>query len=398
MNLEGGLIIDVHWNGQSIDEVDLTSVRPLQLVQLLRGKTATEGIKLLGMMYRVCGVAQRFAGLSAWRRTCDVTVPEAFQRAQQLLLKTESLREHLWQVLVVWPKLLGETPKQNPSLLLLSRMVSEVEQALFAKGLSMTPAASLAIQSEILRQILQDVQLLVEDQISGIPMEQWLAMNSASDLFEWSKQVSGPAARMIAYIKKQEYFSLGNNSEKEIKSLPMLAEDRLIEKFTTDSCEEFVTQPLWQGQCFETGVFSRQSNQTLVSAAEKAYGKGLLVRILARLVELLLLMKEIKQGAEDLTGLANITAPLPADSRQTGQGLAMIEAARGRLIHWMELEQGVISDYAIVAPTEWNFHPQGIAAAGIKNLYASDEQQLKHQIALWINAIDPCVGYELRIH
>ena len=262
----------------------------------------------------------------------------------------------------------------------------------------MTPAASLAIQNKNLGNLLQNLQSLVEEQVCGMPIEQWLAINSLTDLFAWSEQNDTPAALMIAYIAKQEFFGLGSNSEVEIKNLPLLAEDKLSEIFDSESWAEFVAQPTWQGQCYETGVLCRQTNQTLVNAAVNTYGKGLLARTIARLVELVLLVKEITQAAQGLIGLVNVTALLPAESRQTGQGLSMIEAARGRLIHWMKQEHGVISDYAIVAPTEWNFHPQGIAAAGIKGMYASDKQQLKQQIALWINAIDPCVGYELRIH
>jgi len=78
--------------------------------------------------------------------------------------------------------------------------------------------------------------------------------------------------------------------------------------------------------------------------------------------------------------------------------MGVVEAARGRLMHRIKIAQGRVADYAILAPTEWNFHPEGIAVQGLKGLLFESEAQLRQQAALWINAIDPCVGYELKIN
>jgi Ni,Fe-hydrogenase I large subunit len=47
-------------------------------------------------------------------------------------------------------------------------------------------------------------------------------------------------------------------------------------------------------------------------------------------------------------------------------GFAAVEASRGRLGHWTRLSpDGKIGDYAIAAPTEWNFHPAGPFVAAV---------------------------------
>jgi hydrogenase large subunit len=48
---------------------------------------------------------------------------------------------------------------------------------------------------------------------------------------------------------------------------------------------------------------------------------------------------------------------LPAD----GQGVGLVEAARGALGHWLSLHDGRITNYQIVAPTSWNFSPRDAA-------------------------------------
>lgn len=57
----------------------------------------------------------------------------------------------------------------------------------------------------------------------------------------------------------------------------------------------------------------------------------------------------------------------------------------------------MISPYQIIAATEWNFHPQGVAAAASQHLIAADKSTLQQQAASVINAIDPCVVFELLI-
>jgi hypothetical protein len=57
----------------------------------------------------------------------------------------------------------------------------------------------------------------------------------------------------------------------------------------------------------------------------------------------------------------------------------------------------LIGRYQILAPTEWNFHPEGVLAKGLNQLQADSVELLKQQASLLINAIDPCVGYALQI-
>jgi uptake hydrogenase large subunit len=80
---------------------------------------------------------------------------------------------------------------------------------------------------------------------------------------------------------------------------------------------------------------------------------------------------------------------------QGDEGLGVVEAARGCLTHRASLRDGVISGYQILAPTEWNFHPEGSVAKGLSGFPCGDEAIFRRQADLFINAVDPCVGYRL---
>ena len=49
----------------------------------------------------------------------------------------------------------------------------------------------------------------------------------------------------------------------------------------------------------------------------------------------------------------------------TGTGLGLVESARGCLCHRVAVAAGRVSDYKILAPTEWNFHPEGPLTRGL---------------------------------
>jgi Ni,Fe-hydrogenase I large subunit len=71
-----------------------------------------------------------------------------------------------------------------------------------------------------------------------------------------------------------------------------------------------------------------------------------------------------------------------------------VDAARGLLAHRVELREGVLRDYRILAPTEWNFHPQGPLARGLLGASGPD---LEWRAALLASSLDPCVPYRIEV-
>ncbi|MBI1195250.1 MAG: hypothetical protein GC138_05345 [Gammaproteobacteria bacterium] len=411
--VEGGLVFDLYRDGPRVADVTVRSERPLKLVDVLRGKSADEGLVLLGLMYRICGVAHRYAALTAWCRALDVEMSYAVRRAQRLLVHLETIREHLWQVLVVWPELLGVKQPKDRDLTLLSTMMNEAERALFGEGYGMAPAARLNVDGERLQGVIDRLQALIERQVCDMPIEQWRGISSPEWLRVWAQTGQTPAAHMIRHLYEENLLDVGAEREGLAHLAPMSghALNLLFDvpAFYTRARDEFIARPTWRGQCRETNTYTRQTLHELVVAVREDYGNGLLTRLTARLVELVSLERTISTEAAIVMGSACETGAVEEDdgvqdadggelAEKSGQGAAMIDAARGHLIHWLKVKRGKIADYAIVAPTEWNFHPDGVAVRGLKTLEANDEAHLRRQATLWIHAIDPCVAYELRVH
>jgi Ni,Fe-hydrogenase I large subunit len=87
----------------------------------------------------------------------------------------------------------------------------------------------------------------------------------------------------------------------------------------------------------------------------------------------------------------DVASPAP------GEALAVVRTARGLLMHHVRLAAETVQEYEIVAPTEWNFHPEGAFAQdlrGLVELEAGHLQQMAHIEAL---SLDPCVEYEVEM-
>ena len=148
-----------------------------------------------------------------------------------------------------------------------------------------------------------------------------------------------------------------------------------------------MAQPRWQGQLYETTSLSRQLDTPLLQDLSARYANGLLPRLAARLAELAQCV---------YLPAFRLPAATPAPAAR-GWGLAQVEAARGRLLHAVELNGETVRSYRILAPTEWNFHPQGVTVQSLSGLNAEDIDILQRQAVLLITAIDPCVDYRLTL-
>ena len=86
----------------------------------------------------------------------------------------------------------------------------------------------------------------------------------------------------------------------------------------------------------------------------KEKGPSVFTRVLGRMHEAPKLYQMMDQWLSeiDLDGDFYIKP-----KEKDGKGFGATEAARGALAHWIEIENGVIKNYQVVAPTTWNVGP-----------------------------------------
>lgn len=141
----------------------------------------------------------------------------------------------------------------------------------------------------------------------------------------------------------------------------------------------FAAQPDYRGGPAETGALAR--------TAEPA--AGFAARWQARRIEVL---EWADRGGN--TGGGGTVSSVQAGP---GVGRALVETARGLLMHEITLAGSLVADYVIVAPTEWNFHPRGRLFGWLAGREFAGIDALRAFVGQAVAALDPCVGWNLEM-
>ncbi|MCX7168644.1 MAG: nickel-dependent hydrogenase large subunit [Rhodocyclales bacterium] len=303
-------------NGR-VSEVRVASERPA-VAQYLRGRPADDAVRLVPLLFALCGQAQGRAAALALAAARGMEYPAQLDPA----IQREALRKHLWRWLLDLPVQLGEAAMRE-------EFVAAVG---WVSGGQRNELAALLNDSriEVLRQRLA-------------------ATEDASDL----------AQHLLPSL----------DARASLDCWPRLDAD-------------FCRTPHWQGAAAETGAVARR--QGSAGATTPAFA----ARWLARLAEL----RDWANGSERV-GAGGTASAVPLKAAASGR--ALVETARGLLMHEIVLDGELIADYFIVAPTEWNFHPQGPLPGWLIGRDAGDHEALHAFAARAVAALDPCVRWEL---
>lgn len=296
------------------------------------GRKSDDVVELLPRIFSLCGQAHRAAASLALRGTCGA--------AQMQRVEAERAREHLLRILMTW------RTESDPTL--------PVEPVM-----ALTDEARLSSAAERLESYL-------EQHVLGITPAGFLNL---TDFDAWIDETRTAPAMWLEAIRQNGWSAVGSV---EPFFLPALSREGVLKEIAGGS--DFPSAPHVEKKPCETGPLGRYYTHGLVSSVVHQYGAGLMARLAARLVELASL-------PEAIAGCR---------SREAVPGFGEIETARGRLIHAATTDCGVVSSYAIIAPTEWNFHPEGLISQGLRGLDLAPAKA-------FIEAVDPCVDFELRV-
>ena len=393
MTPEGRIKIDLYKSGGGIRRARIVSTRPLELTKLLENRSPEEALKVLPLIFRVCAKAQSSAAVTACERALAITPPKAVLAARKLIVLGENLREHALRVLMDW----SPNERTNPSPLDLKPVMSvadDLAAATFGNCEAFTFESQVSFDKNATRTIVSGTIAFLESSLFGEALDQWKARKSEHDLKDWIYASKTAPAQLLKSVLAKNWTRAGATPT---QPLPHISERALKEQMAGQESDKFIAYPTWDNEVRETSALCRQRNTPLIAGLLKAHGAGLLTRLVARLLEISSIPAQILELADQIESDNGQQWPSQG-LKPPGLGVSQIEAARGRLIHTVRTKNELIHTYRILAPTEWNFHPNGPAKRSLETLSAQSEDDLVTQANLLVTAIDPCVGYDLRIH
>ena len=373
MTAEGRITIDIFpANGA----VKIACDRPLAITRRFSGHSPEDILRTVSLLFATCRAAQSAASAAAFEDALGVSPGGPAQRARALTILAETAREHALRILMDWPEFL-HVPEQAKA-----RQVRSLMQT----GRDLSRAFDGGEEASITK-----LKTLLEQAIFGEDLDRWRARSTQGDLIEWAGCGNTVAQRLLRQLFGNGLSAAG---AVPVAALPELQPDALSARLFAEDGEDFVAKPEWDGRPCETSPLTRMSGHPLIESLKSEDGYGLGARLIACLAEL----AEIPAQMLELLNAPMDGAPAERLPGSDGVGIGQVEAARGRLVHAVQMADAKVRCYRILAPTEWTFHPEGAAARGLRRIAAARGPDCLNLARLFVTAADPCVAADVRVH
>lgn len=380
--VEGEALLDFTMDREKISDVSIGFPLFRGIETILEQRPPEDALVITP---RVCGICNHAHLLSAVRALEDgytkagveISLSSKAKSIREFTLACELIQNHMkWFYMVLLPQLeqlVDEKSGENHTLKA-GYIASTINKASALFG-GQWPHSSYAVVGgvtcdptymEVLQAqtYIEEVIRFFEHILLGVSFERYFLVTEGSEV----DVIEGDFGRLLTLLK---IYGLASEGESYDRFL-VLGESGLscagksmatrVSSVQLGGVEEYQQEGSYaKGVCYkmrhyEVGSLARAmvSKVPLVKSIHKRYKDALYTRIFARVdeaVRLLVYAKEL---------LASLRLDEPSVTLTTKQkpeafeGVGVVEAARGSLIHQVEVKEGKIAHYNIIVPTQWN--------------------------------------------
>lgn len=371
--IEGEAKLDFSFKDGKIDFVDVKFMSTRNIENILKGKRAFDALVINPRVCGICGHAHLIATVQALE-SCykDLQLSNKAKIIRELTLNFELIQNHFkWFYLTMLP-FFGHSQQilkaTHPSQLMGKAI------ALFG---GQYPHTSYAVVGGVVCEITQmdivkcdsyisQTLKFVEQNLVSIDSKSFLEARDSDLLLEYEGDLPSILREIkndsiLKHAKSYDRFiSFGESSFfKKGKSLKNRVSHNisLQDVKESDIVSSFAKSVSFKDKHYEVGPLARAMvNKTpLIVDAHKKHGDSVFSRILARVYEISTLLNHSKILLENLDlAEPSYIEPQLDISKLSSTGYSAVEAARGALIHKVEIEEGIIKNYEIITPTQWN--------------------------------------------
>ena len=370
--IEGEAKLHFSFKNKKIDFVDIEFLQTRSIEKILEGKNVLDALVINPRVCGICGHAHLIATVEAIEDCYEeIEIPNKAKIIRELTLNFELIQNHFkWFYFTVLP-LFG----YKQAVLKASYPSQLMSKAIAVIG-GQYPHNSYAIVGGVvsdithmdlikIEQYINETQKSFEDNILNLD-EDILECENIDNLFNQE----GDLSIILDDILKNKWEHLGKSYDRFLSfgqssyfTKGKALKTRRYTNISIDDVKEFESlnsyakNVTFKDKYFEVGPLSRAiiNKNGLIKDAHLKYEDSILSRIVARVLEIPQLINHTKK----LISQINLEEPSYIKpkidiSKITSSGYSAVEAARGSLIHKVDIENGIIKKYDIITPTQWN--------------------------------------------
>jgi len=378
--------------------------RPRHLHSFFAGKSVDYMLQSVPLVFSICGGAQSVVALRAAERALGLAVDPRIEQQRDRMVSLETLHEHLWSLLMDLPPALG-FPRWQEAMALASQSLHKTMNELRSKLCKLNPhpqnydfppaEAFHNISTLLFGNQQADISADPPEQFEGVAGELLSALHNIdfqhplpvapADPELVTRHAGGSADQQeVDSANPRGSYQSGRPPSSNVTGLFSL----LASADVVFALEELLRHQLSSGASCDSGPLARQCEHPWV---RRHSGHALASRLLALLAETYQLLA------------GKVLAGGTVSSAGPDSGSAELETARGRLACALVVDKpesaelpATVKHMQVIAPTDWHFHPQGIAAKLLSEV-PPEPELLPERAEVLVKLINPCIGYCLHI-
>jgi len=361
----GMLRVEALWDGQRV-AASAPSDDGTPAAGQLVGRTVGEALDVVRGLDGASPRIHQLAATAAFAAAGAAGVSRPEPWAEERAIAIETAQEHLCRLMLDWPALFGHSPRRERFDMLYRQLAqSGGSRGAFELG--------------------GDLLDLVAVELLGGFFRATREPNALREFVERARRGGTIGAALADLIE----MGSSTSEQDSVPLLPLLSAQAWAHELGGVPSAAFCRTPSLYGRAFETGVLGRHAESMLVGIL-LGNGHRIAARLFARVIDLADCASRLRHPlASDMPMLVD-AAPIGP-----GAGLAWVETAQGLLMHVLRLDGERVAEYAVIAPKQWNFHPQGAFACEGSGWSAPSSELALLRLDALVLALDPGVEFEI---
>ena len=366
-----------HVDGRLV-QANLFTSRTAGIAGALVGQPVGDVPHRLSQLFPLCGTAHAMAGLMAIEAALQIEASPAQRAFRTLVVLAEHCAALVWRTMMDWPLLLGEAP-QVRAYAEVHRVAATVRAAANQDCWVRPGGARLRLERCHLSHAVLELARMVD---AAFP-------EAATDAPGWSalqnavQHGASLPARLIRAAHGGALKDYGLHDQPLLRALDV---DWCATRLAADP--GFGDAPTLDGTPAEVGALAARRHPAVADAVAQ-WGPAVATRLLAAALDLPVMAERLRRAFNELAD----DDPAAVDLTRTGRGSGMVETSRGPLAYLIDTAAGQVRMLRSVAPTEWNFHPDGpfIRALATAPILPDPVSAAR----LLAASFDPCVPFNI---
>lgn len=396
--IEGEAILELEWEEAKIDFARIKFFNFRGIEDILKNRPLHDAIALTP---RVCGICSTSHALAATLaiENCyaylgePLVITQKARHIREIVLNAEKIQNHIkWYYFSIIPELKKLENVQSPRNAFKDKEWFEAQKAimeslklgaifsgqwphgsfLMSGGVTCDPLNNDILQAQ---NALEAIISFCQTYLYGLPLEEFLEMESALQLMATHSDLNFGIESMMQKgfdscgRSYDRFLALGESflyegSLKSLKTTVVGADVKYVNESLENSFFDkngkgytYSKSAMYKKSYFEVGPLARLilSKDLLTRDLHRRFKDSTLTRVVARMVECAHLIRRTSQLLSNLDiDEASYIKPKLNINHFTCEGVGIVEASRGTLIHKIAIKNGYIQSYDIITPTVWN--------------------------------------------